>query len=103
MKKIVIVSNTSGSLFNFRLELARSLKENGYVVVLVAPYDKYSDLLQKEFEYYGVYINNKGTNPIEDIQTTIALYKLYKKIKPDLVLHYTIKPNIYGTIACSLL
>ena len=103
MTKIVIVSNTSWSLFNFRLELARSMKEKGYEVVLVAPYDEYSDRLSEEFEYYDICMNNKGTNPKEDIKTTFDFYKLYKKIKPDVVLHYTIKPNIYGTIACSLL
>ena len=103
IKKIIIVSNTSWSLFNFRLGIARSLKENGYEVVLIAPYDEYSQRLEEEFEYYDVYINNKGTNPKEDIKTTMEFYKLYKKIKPNVVLHYTIKPNIYGTIACSLL
>ena len=100
---ILIVSNTSWSLFNFRFELARSIKENGYEVVLIAPYDEYSEKLSKEFEYHDIYMNNKGTNPKEDIKTTIEFYKLYKKIKPDIVLHYTIKPNIYGTIACSML
>jgi glycosyltransferase involved in cell wall biosynthesis len=103
IKKIIIVSNTSWSLFNFRFELARSLKQNGYEVVLVAPYDEYSKRLSQEFEYHDIYMNNKGTNPKEDIKTTIEFYKLYKKIKSDVVLHYTIKPNIYGTIACSLL
>ena len=103
MTKIIIVSNTSWSLFNFRFQLARSIKQNGYEVVLVAPHDEYSDRLSEEFEYHDIYMNNKGTNPKEDIKTTIDFYKLYKKIKPDVVLHYTIKPNIYGTIACSLL
>jgi glycosyltransferase involved in cell wall biosynthesis len=101
--RIIIVSNTSWSLFNFRLGIARSLKENGYEVVLIAPNDEYSQRLEEEFEYHDVYMNNKGTNPKEDIKTTMEFYKLYKKIKPDVVLHYTIKPNIYGTIACSLL
>lgn len=103
MTKIVIVSNTSWSLFNFRFELARSIKENAYEVILVAPYDEYSDRLSEEFEYHNIYMNNKGTNPKEDMKTTLAFYKLYKEIKPDVVLHYTIKPNIYGTIACSML
>ena len=103
MIKIVIVSNTSWNLFNFRFELARSIKKNGYEVVLVAPYDKYSDRLSEEFEYHDIHMNNKGTNPKEDIKTTLAFYNLYEQIKPDVVLHYTIKPNIYGTIACNML
>jgi glycosyltransferase involved in cell wall biosynthesis len=48
-------------------------------------------------------MSSKGTNPKEDIKLIYNLYQLYNKIKPDLVLHYTIKPNIYGNIACRLL
>ena len=103
MKKIVICSNTFWSIYNFRLNLARSLKDNKYEVILVAPKDEYMEKLKDEFEYYDIYMNNKGTNPIQDFKTIIEFYKLYKKIKPDVVLNFTIKPNIYGTIACSLL
>ena len=102
-KKIIICLNTSWNIFNFRLNLARSLKKAGYDVILVAPYDKYSEILKQEFEYHDIFMNNKGTNPKEDIKTLIEFYKLYKAIKPDIVLNYTIKPNIYGNIACSLL
>jgi len=102
-KKIVICVNTSWNIYNFRLNLARAIKKSGYEVILVAPYDKYSEILKQEFEYYNIYISNKGTNPKEDLKTLIEFYKLYKKIKPDIVLNYTIKPNIYGNIACKLL
>lgn len=102
-KKIIICLNTSWNIYNFRLNLARFLKKADYYVVLVAPYDKYSVILKQEFEYHDIFMNNKGTNPKEDIKTLIEFYKLYKAIKPDIVLNYTIKPNIYGNIACSLL
>ncbi|MDN5086602.1 glycosyltransferase family 4 protein [Aliarcobacter butzleri] len=102
-KKIVICVNTSWNIYNFRLNLARAIKKSGYEVILVAPYDKYSEILKQEFEYHDIYISNKGTNPKEDLKTLIEFYKLYKKIKPDIVLNYTIKPNIYGNIACKLL
>lgn len=103
LKKVVVCVNTSWNIYNFRLNLARAIKKSGYEVILVAPYDKYSDLLKQEFEYHDIYISNKGTNPKEDLKTLIEFYKLYKKIKPDIVLNYTIKPNIYGNIACKLL
>ena len=103
MKKIVICLNTSWNIYNFRLNLARALKNAGYQVILVAPYDAYSEKLKDEFAYRDIYMNNKGTNPKEDIKTLIGFYKLYKTIKPDVVLNYTIKPNIYGNIACGLL
>ncbi len=102
-KRVVICSNTSWSIYNFRFNLAKTLKNNGYEIIIVAPYDKYSDIIRKEFKYYDIYMNNKGTNPIEDLKTTVDFYKLYKEINPNIVFNYTIKPNIYGTIACNLL
>ena len=103
MTKIIISLNTSWNIYNFRLNLARTLKENGYEVALVAPYDEYSNRLGEDFEYHDIYMNNKGTHPLEDLKTLMGFYRLYKKIKPDIVLNYTIKPNIYGNIACDLL
>ena len=102
-KRIVITLNTSWNIFNFRLNLARTLKETGYKVIFVAPYDRYSNLLQEEFEYHSIYMNNKGTNPIEDIRLIFDFYRLYKKLSPDVILQYTIKPNIYGSFAAGLL
>jgi len=102
-KKIIISLNTSWNVYNFRLNLAKELKNAGYQVILVAPYDAYSEKLKNEFEYHHIYMNNKGTNPKEDIKTLMGFYKLYKKIKPEIVLNFTIKPNIYGNIACGLL
>jgi glycosyltransferase involved in cell wall biosynthesis len=98
-KKVAICLNASWNIYNFRLNLARALKKAGYEVVLIAPYDKYSELLKKEFEYYDIYMNNKGTNPIEDMKTLLEFFKLFKKIKPDVMLGYTIKPNVYGNMA----
>ncbi|EFU70279.1 conserved hypothetical protein, partial [Aliarcobacter butzleri JV22] len=66
LKKVVICVNTSWNIYNFRLNLARAIKKSGYEVILVAPYDKYSELLKQEFEYHDIYISNKGTNPKED-------------------------------------
>lgn len=101
--KIAIVSNTSWNLYNFRRNLAYALKEHGYEVVMVAPYDKYSELLKKDFAYHDVAINNKGRNPLEDLKTIFHFFQVYKEIKPDVILSFTIKPNIYGTIAATFL
>jgi glycosyltransferase involved in cell wall biosynthesis len=47
-------------------------------------------------------MENKGTNPVKDAQLTRRFYRLYRRERPDIVLHYTIKPNIYGTLAAKL-
>ena len=102
-KKIAIVVNNSWYAWNMRANLAFVFQEKGYDVVFICPYDKYSEYIKKHFEYIDISVNTKGTNPIEDLKTIYRYYKIYKELKPDIVLQYTIKPNIYGTIAASML
>ena len=103
-KTIAIVINTSWNIFNFRLGLLKALQEEGYKIVAIAPRDEYSEKLEAlGFEYHNIDINNKGTNPLEDAKLVFAFYKLYKKIAPDVILQYTIKPNIYGSMAAGML
>jgi len=103
MKKILITYNTSHYIYMFRLKLILKLKEAGYDVVAIAPYDEYSKQLQMEgVKYIPVNMDNKGTSPLADLLLIKNLFILYKEIQPDVILHYTIKPNIYGSIAARL-
>ena len=102
-KTIAIVINTAWNIFNFRRGLLEALQKDGYRIVTIAPLDNYASKLEAlGFEYHNIDINNKGTNPLEDVLLVRAFYKLYKRIQPDVLLHYTIKPNIYGTTAARL-
>lgn len=104
MKKIVLTSNTSWSLYNFRLSLMRKLKEIGFEVFAVSPADDFLDDLTREFSFYEIKnLDRKGKNPFKDFKLLIEYLKIYSKIKPDLVINYTIKPNIYSSLACRLL
>ena len=97
---VAIVLNTSWNIYNFRLALIRALTEEGYRVLLIAPRDEYTQKLEAEgFAYYEIKMNNKGVNPLEDLKLTYDFYKLYKEMKPDVILNYTIKPNIYSSLA----
>ncbi|SDX93167.1 Glycosyltransferase involved in cell wall bisynthesis [Lutibacter oricola] len=101
---IVFSSNISWSIYNFRTPLLKSLKAEGHKISTVAFKDAYaSKLIEEGFNFYEININNNATNPLEDLKTIAAYYKLYKKIKPDVICHNAIKPNIYGTIAAGLL
>jgi len=103
-KTITICSNTSWYLYNFRMGLIRAFQEQGYQIVLIAPKDDYSDRLEGlGCKHYHIDIDNKGTNPIEDTKLLYQFYQLFKTIKPDMVLIYTIKPNIYGGIVSKIL
>jgi len=105
MKKTVLISlNTTWNIYNFRLGLIKSLQINNYNIIALAPKDEYVKLLEKEgISCYNIDINNKGTNPIEELNLIYKYIKIYKNIKPDIILHYTIKPNIYGSIAAGIL
>ena len=75
----------------------------GYKVVVISPKDEFtSKLIALGVEYRDVKIHNYGTNPISEFALIYRLYILYKEINPDLIFHYTIKPNIYGSFAAKL-
>jgi glycosyltransferase involved in cell wall biosynthesis len=103
-KTVGIVINTSWNIYNFRLGLLKALQAEGYRIVCIAPRDEYSQKLQAlGFEYREIRINNKGTNPFEDAKLVYDFYRLYAELRPDVLLHYTIKPNIYGSVAAGRL
>lgn len=102
--KIAVVLNTSWNIYNFRLNLIKALFREGHQVVAVAPKDDYSSkLIELGCQFEEVKMDSRGANPIKDIALTVELYRIYKRVRPDVILHYTIKPNIYGTIAASRL
>jgi len=102
--KIAIVLNTSWNIYNFRLGLVKALLAEGHTVFAVAPQDEYSARLEETgCEYIPVRMDSRGINPLKDLGLLAELLFLYRGIKPDIILHYTIKPNIYGTLAARLL
>ena len=104
MKRIAFVVNTSWHIYNFRLGLIKAFQRQGYEVVAISPKDDFTQkLIDNNIKHYDIEINNIGTNPVEDAKLTHDYYKLYKEIKPDLVMHFTAKPNIYGSIAAKML
>jgi len=104
LKTIAISLNTTWNIYNFRLGLIKALQKEGYKVVAIAPKDEYVKKLEEEgVECFDIRMNNKGTNPIEDLKLISDYIKVYKKAKPDIILSYTIKPNIYGSIASGIL
>lgn len=102
--KIIISINTSWNIFNFRLGLIKSLQSKGYQIFAIAPKDEYVLKLESlGVTCYDISLNQKGINPINDIRLLLQYYKLFNSIKPDLILSYTIKPNVYGNLAARLL
>jgi len=102
-KKILISLNTAWNLLNFRAGLIGGLISSGYEVVAVAPKDEYVvklELLGCRFVHLEM--DNQGTHPIRDLLLLWRFFRLLKTEKPDLCLFYTVKPNVYGSLASRL-
>ena len=103
-KKVVIVANTVWSIINFRAGLIRALVESGYEVVTVAPPDEYAARLPDlGCRYTPLPIDGGGTHPGRDLLLLWRLLRLLRRERPDVYLGYTVKPNIYGSLAARTL
>lgn len=104
MKKIVILGNHHVVLYNFRKELIQRLLEDGHQVITALPYTEEANKLKNMgCKLIDIPVERRGTNPVTDLKLLFRYYKLLQKEKPDIVYTYTIKPNIYGGIACRFL
>ena len=103
--KIVFTTNIFENHYLFRKNLIDYFIKKGHEIWALANYDGW----EKKISSIGAKCNNlynikRGSlNPINDNKLLIELYMLYKKIKPDIAFHFTIKPNIYGSISAALL
>lgn len=102
--KIAIVLNTTWNVVNFRLPLIRSLISEGHDVCVVSPRDSYVSALESEgIRHVDIYMDNKGISPFRDMKTVVSFFKCYVRHRFDLVLHYTVKPVIYGGLVSRVL
>ena len=102
--KIIISVNTSWNIINFRSSLIRALIIDGHEVIAVSPNDEYSEKIKSlGCQYIALPIDNKGLNPLKDILLFFRYLKIFILHRPDVYMGFTIKPNIYGSIAARLL
>lgn len=98
--KVVIALNTAWNLLNFRSGLIRALLSEGHEVVAVAPDDEYADRVRAlGCQFIPLAMDNQGTNPIKDLDLWWRYRHLLKALKPDVLLGFTVKPNVYGSLA----
>jgi glycosyltransferase involved in cell wall biosynthesis len=102
--KILLFANTDWYLFNFRLALAQALQREGDEVVLVSPDGPYAPRLQAlGFRWLSFPLSRQGLNPFAEFGTIVRLARLYRREKPDLVHHFTVKCVLYGSAVARLL
>ena len=102
--KVALIGNSDVSIYTYRCELIERLVSDGHNVTVVTPQgDRVSDMISMGCNYIEAQVDRHGTNPIKDVGLIKKYYRILKEIKPDIVLSYTIKPNIYASIVCSWL
>lgn len=105
-KRIAIVANATWNIYNFRLNVLQKLTEEDFDIFVIAPVDqfiKYKDSFPGITHISLNQLDRKSTNPIKEFRLLRELIKIYKRIQPDIILHYTVKPNLYGGIAAGFL
>ena len=105
-KKIIIVANTTWNIYNFRQNIIRKLIHEGHEVIVMAPVDKfitYTETIREVTHIPIRHLHRDSVNPFQDIRLLFEFIRLYRSYTPDLIIHYTVKPNIHGGIAARIL
>ncbi len=102
--KVVIALNTAWNLYNFRAGLIKALVVSGYEVIAVAPDDQYAARLNElGCRFISLPMDNQGTHPGRDLILLWRFYHLLRQERSALYIGYTVKPNIYGSLAAHIL
>lgn len=102
--KVIIALNTAWNLYNFRAGLIRTLIAEGYEVVAIAPSDEYAGRLSElGCRFVPLAMDNGGTHLGRDLTLLWRFYRLLRRERPSVFLGYTVKPNVYGSLAAHAL
>ncbi len=97
-QRVVLVSNTGWNILNFRMNLATSLIDRGYDVHAVGTSDGCDDEIRRAgVTWHDWGLTRRSINPLSELDAMRSLDSVYRRIKPDLVHHFTVKPVLYGT------
>lgn len=103
-RKIVFVSINTWSMYNFRQDILKFFIARGDEVIVIAAADDFAkDLETMGCRFIPITLDNRSLNPVQDLQFYLALKRIYRQLRPDIIFHYVIKPNIYGTLAAASL
>src|SRR5579872_5095436 len=103
-KRIAFVANTSWSIYKFRLYLVERLLKEGFTVFVLAPRDAYTTYFENlnGLTYIELqHLRGKTVSPFQDLLLYRELKHHYRTLRPHLIFHYTIKANLFGTLAAS--
>ena len=99
--KVLIVANADIGLYKFRKELLEELVKENEVYIALPRGEFYDELVAIGCHYIVTELDRHGTNPIKELKVVSLYKKIIKEVNPDIVLTYTIKPNVYAGMACA--
>lgn len=101
-QKILFLANEYTTILNFRMEIVEKLVNQGHQVFVAVPDNKNNaDIAMVGCKIVNYDISRKGMNPLTELKVIKIIEKILENIRPDIVFTFTIKPNIYGGIACA--
>lgn len=105
--KFLMISSFLPSVLNFRGKLLDAIQAKGYEIHIMVPelanfQEEYQKLIALGYQVHEIPMQRTGTNPLADLKLLKNMYQQIRQIQPDVVLSYTIKPVIYGTLAAGL-
>jgi hypothetical protein len=100
--KVILFANTEWYLFNFRLSLARALRDQGAEVVMLSPPGPYGPMLREAgFRWEPLAMDRRSLNPFRELGLLRSLARFYRLERPDAVHHFTLKCVVYGSLAAA--
>lgn len=104
MRVLVLSVNSAWNVVNFRAGLVAALQKAGFHVVVLAPADDHARRVRElGCELIPLRMNAHGVNPVQDLQLLFSYWRLLRRLRPAAFLGFTIKPNVYGSLAAQLL
>ena len=103
MKKVILNANTLFAVYNFRCNLMKKLASEGYEIICLGNKDSSAEqIIENGWRYIDAGMDRRGTSVLNDLKLFFSYLKVFKEEKPEYILNFTIKPNIYGTLAAKL-
>ena len=102
-KKVLILANNASGLYDFRNELLLRLLKEYEVHVSLPDAEEVPEIAEEGCIVHHTFLERRGMNPVKDGKLMIKYLKLIREVKPSVVLTYTIKPNIYGSLSCRIM
>ena len=100
---VALVSNSDDSLYRFHNPVMKKLVENGLKVYAVSPPGPFvADIERLGVDHVPWILSRRSLNPLTEFRSLVRLVRIYHRLRPDLVQHFTVKPNVYGALAARL-